>query len=543
MKQNSQSQQAETTKKAETTKPAQEGAARSDAQAVGAATAAQGVMRSPMQGLQAADVLALQSSAGNMAVQRLISSSRVQRKEPEGGTGGAATTATDPATAKAEAITAYKTWLEARLVEVAALQGDEKVRRVRGLLSQVESVSVNLIAGTLPEVDKLSTTPDYQDGGARGYVPPELIGTVRQFIQLIEKPVENATQVTDTQVEGSLYDTETDWNARLGVPQYRTQSDNLAAPEATCNVTSFAMVAERLGYSREDLLTAIDGELHTSYLKTEDGKAAVKDKKPEEVEVPDTYWQEKAKAYLEKVNSDSESYRKLRGGKMITVDEAKVKEKKGAAAQATERQRQIDEQMTALTGDFKGNAQSEDLLDFFLYLQNITRTTINSGTTPKTLLDKLNPDDSKEHRTEQLWDWSDSTKTKLKECLAAGGAAVYSLYHKGAGQAGTHIITIQSVTENGIIVDDPYGQINPDYRRNKAQDAFAPTGKQGASTRTSDYKNKVDATDTKTDWEVDSAQDATDSETLGDSYELSNDVVKSAFFYIVLFHRAEEKKK
>ncbi|HEY0736409.1 MAG TPA: hypothetical protein VGD69_15955 [Herpetosiphonaceae bacterium] len=481
------------------------------------APAAQEVMRDSTQELRPANILALQSSVGNTAVQRLLDE-RVQRQT------AAAPSKTDPSTARTEALTRYKTWLEERLGEVDALQGDAKVSRIRGLLSQVERVSVALIGGTLPDVDKLPTAPDFEDGNKRGYVPPELVGTVRQLIERIERPITGATPSEQAQTEGSRYEAGMDWNARLGVPQYRTQSDNLAAPEATCNVTTFAMVAERLGYSRPELLQAIEAQLRTSYLATAEGKAASKDKPANEVEVPDTFWQTKAKSYLQTVNSEAKRYRQLRGGTLITP---------GKAAQ-------VDEQMTALAGDFKGKAQTEDLLDFFLHLQKISRTTINSDTTPKKVIDKINPNDNTESLVEQVWGaWSNDSKKKLKECLEAGGAASMSLFHKGSGSTDTHIISIQSVAENGLIVDDPYGKIDPDYRRGSGEDAYADAGKTRSA---SNHRNTLDSAN-KQDWTVDSAQSPTSSETQGNSYELSYEIVKKVCRNLVLFHRAQEKKK
>lgn len=51
------------------------------------------------------------------------------------------------------------------------------------------------------------------------------------------------------------------WCKRLGVPWYRSQRDNLARPDGTCNVTSIAMALERLGFDRTDLVAAIDSAL------------------------------------------------------------------------------------------------------------------------------------------------------------------------------------------------------------------------------------------------------------------------------------------
>src|SRR5689334_16149252 len=67
------------------------------------APAAQEVMRDSIPELRPANILALQSSVGNTAVQRLLDE-RVQRQP------AAAPAKTDPSTARAEALTKYKTW-------------------------------------------------------------------------------------------------------------------------------------------------------------------------------------------------------------------------------------------------------------------------------------------------------------------------------------------------------------------------------------------------------------------------------------------------
>lgn len=453
---------------------------------------------------------------GNQYVQRFLAeSTAVQRKEGD----PAPATAGDETKTKQDAfVQSYKTWLEERLTEVAALKGNDVVSRVRGILSQIESVSTSLIAGQVPELEKLSKTPDYQENAEHGYVPPLLIGVTRKFIQILEKDVADATKATSAETEGSLYEDGVDWNARLGVPQYRTQSDNLATPEATCNVTAFSMAMERLGYSRSELVTAITALLKPKYLLTKEGKEAAKDKKPEEVEVPDTYWETEAKSYLHSENQAEKNYQKLRGGKKNTTNDEK-----------------------ALAGDFKNNAQMEDLLDFFLHLKSITRTTINSDSNPKTVLNAVNGDATMDHASTKITTWGKDTKQKIKECIDKGGAAIYSFYHKGKGETGTHIISVQAVTDTGLIVDDPYGKMNSAYSFSKAQDAYAPTGKTGASSRTDTYKNKQELSEGD-DWKVGSAQNADSAESLGDSYEVSDDIVKGAFYYVLLLERAKAKE-
>ncbi|HEU4324566.1 MAG TPA: DUF4157 domain-containing protein [Roseiflexaceae bacterium] len=422
-----------------------------------------------------------------------------------------------PTQSKDAFIASYKVWLEERYTEVEALQGNEKLERVRGLLAQVEQISADLIAGTVPEIDQLSTSPSAQDSGQRGYVPPQLIAVVRKLILVIEQPITGVDRSQGAVAEGSLYEEGNDWNTRLGVPQYRTQSDNLAAPEATCNVTSSAMAMERLGHGRADLIAAIEKKLRESYLKTKEGKEAAKDKKPEEVEVPDTYWTSEATKYLNTVNSDSANYRKIRGNHLIDKTTT----------------------VASVAADFKNDAQPEDLLDFLVHLSSLSRYSItSSAANAQTLVDALRTDGDPAIDVEKIENgtktWAEA-KQEAKTCLEAGGAAVVSFYHKGKGETGTHIIAIQSVTSAGIIVDDPYGQVNAAYRRNKAGDAYADEGKE---TRSATYKNQPDYTD-KDDWRVEDTRSLSDGESLGDSYELSDDVISGAWSYVTLWKREQ----
>ncbi len=416
---------------------------------------------------------------------------------------------------KAAFIASYKVWLEERYTEVEALQGNEKLERVRGLLAQVEQISADLIADTVPEIDQLPTSPSAQDSGQRGYVPPQLIAVVRKLILVIEQPITGVERSQGAVAEGSLFEDGNDWNTRLGVPQYRTQSDNLAAPEATCNVTSSAMAMERLGHGRADLLAAIEKKLRTSYLKTKEGQEAAKDKKPEEVEVPDTYWTSEATRYLNSVNSDSANYRKIRGNHLIDKTTT----------------------VASVAADFKSAAQPEDLLDFLVYLSDLSRYSITSSTAnAQTLVDALRVDGDPAIDVEKIENgkktWAEA-KQEAKTCLEAGGAAVVSFFHKGKGDSGTHIIAIQSVTDGGIIVDDPYGKVNAAYRRSKAGDAYADEGKE---TRSATYKNQPDYTD-KDDWRVEETRSLSDGESLGNSYELSDDVISGAWNYVTLWKR------
>jgi hypothetical protein len=360
---------------------------------------------------------------------------------------------------RAKYMTDFKAWLDARYTEVSALQGDAKKDRIKGILSVVESVCHDIETGTFPVIADLNKTPVFEDHTYTSFTPPELTASVRRFIVALEAGAAGATDTID-------------WNARLGVPQYRTQSDNLAPPEATCGPTSFAMGAERLGYSRADVITAIDTKLKASLAAT----ATQADVEKE--------FETKAKSFLEKFKSDSESYQKIRGG---------------------------NESLAGKEGDlaktFRTWGQYEDLSYFLAWLNGIERGAVASPSS-QTMLDSLHDAhtgvDNAAGDNSELISFGSSDKLtydhrkKIQDTLAAGGAVILSLYHKGTG-SGTHILTVREVLPEGLGTDDPYGKINPEYRAGVAGDAFKDKG--GASGRSSyNWKNVPDYSSTSTDY-------------------------------------------
>lgn len=434
---------------------------------------------------------------------------RVQTAEPEG----------EQTTPRQKFIGEYKTFLEARAKEVDALTGDAQVQRIQGLLLQVETVSTQLAAGTIPDIAALSTAPDSSatTSAGRGYVPPELVGVVRPLIAKLEVGVGGATETTQAPVEGSKH-SQDDWNSRLGVPQYRTQSDNLAAPEATCNVTSFSMILERLGYSRADVLAAVEKQLKIRYLRGQK-----KDPNKEDlskVTLPDDQWQKEIRTYLDTQNAAGKGYQKLRGG-------------------AT-----TDKQREELSKEFKDNAQMEDVLDFLLNLLGVSRYGITGSAT--SVLGKIEPDAGERPGVETISKGGKNTWKSVKEsvggALDAGGSAMLSLFHKGKGQTGTHLIVVQQVTSAGIVVDDPYGKIRATYDRSKAGDAYAEPGKTRGN---SGLKNTVNKEDTDEDgfdddWKVARAQDGTSNETRGGSVTLADNQVDGMWNYVSIYRRAAQ---
>ncbi len=348
-------------------------------------------------------------------------------------------------------LTDLRTWLDARYTEVTALEGDAKKTRIKGLLSLVESICHDMESGTFQEISGLSTSPAYAAHTYTSFTPSEITASVRRFIVALEA--------------GEAADDAIDWNARLGVPQYRTQSDNLAPPEATCGPTSFTMGAERLGYGREATLQAIDDKLRESLAE---------DATQEQVE---TKFEEKAEDFFESFTGSA--YQRLRAGN------------------ASNRGGLIGEEGDLAKG-FRSWGQLEDLNYFLGYLNGFARGTVANGDS-QDMLDALH-DGSTEAETEDgtnstLMSFSSSKKLTvddrrtIQETLNAGGAAIVSLYHKGAA-GGTHITTIREVTSEGLAMDDPYGQIRPTYRQGVAGDAFNDPGYTAASSRSQfDWKN------------------------------------------------------
>lgn len=498
----------------------------------------------------------------------------------------------------------YKDWLEDRKTEVDALEGQSQLDLIRGILSQVESVIALLKAGTTPNLDTLTKTPTYTSNHKGQFCPPELIGVVREFIELTEREIEvtgagnttsNLAHGTDTSTGGSLFHDE-DWNSRLGVPTYRTQSDNLMPPEATCAPTAFTMGLERIGVSRQDIIEVIDEKLtghrkdsyrkflwkqteyrKSEYLKTEEGKKAaagggtvtvpdsyLKDVTPPsdytptttmpatwttDPVIPDSFtpdtdynaaqlktlWETKVTAYLKKISSDgSKNYQKLRGNQGGLI---------GKEADVAKKYKEI--------------AQMEDLVDFLLSLFGFgARTSLVSSFAQRMVNRAQKPgyngSEDNVSATKKLTGWNAEHRELIRECLDEGGAAIISVYHKGAGSTGTHIQMIQAVTPTGLTIDCPYGKVNPDYRRKKntKSDMFIDTGKGDTASDRKKYNWKnvpdYDATETdytKRDFTVTAGANLEANESRGKSTEISYAMINESDMdvvnYIQLLYRPE----
>ena len=417
-------------------------------------------------------------------------------------------------------VDAVRTWLEARIEALEGLEGQARVERIQGLLGQLERVFHQINTGQRPNLQRLSAAPRGLPAGeppAQGFAPPELVGLVRDLIVELEVGVEGGVEAEGAAPETSRA-SGIDWNARLGVPQYRTQSDNLAAPEATCNTTGLAMALERLGYNRGDVVAAIDRELEAAVeaamtAQTEEGGEADRALALKEV------WEDRVRGYLDDLQRESRGYRRVRG------------------------ESTTGEQRQAMAEDFLDNAQMEDLIDFLAHLKNFVRIgLIGDEGISEGMLEAIEPNAEARPEGEVIWSsrtqWA-THKGTIREVLEGGGAAVLSIYHKGSGSDATHLISVQSVTAAGVIVDDPYGQIRDTYRRNRSGDAYADPGSTRAG---SDHMNEVHLGEggeygVGDDWTARRAADLEADESRGDSYLLSDTIAARAVRFIRLFRR------
>ena len=464
-----------------------------------------------------------QRSSQQLPQQVPVPRPRPQRDTPEaGGQAG-----NDQAQARLQFVSGMRTWLGTQQTAQAALQGNARVARIRGVLSTVETETARFNSGQPFDAARLPAAPTAVAAAPAQPVAamPELISAIRPFINALEGTIQQATVLPGaTAPEGSQYTTE-DWNTRLGVPQYRTQSDNLAPPEATCNVTTFAMVLERLGIGREQLIAAAERQVKLKWIDAQLRARRLTAARAAELRGnlalvteelgfnAGAEWEQRVRRYLNAVQGDSEGYRRIRG-------EASVSE-----AQRAE-----------LTTAFRANAQLEDVLDFLLSMAGISRYTIVSN--PNATLALIDGDRAADIATNSVLyggtPWA-TLRDRTRETLQAGGAAAFSFRHKGTRSEGTHIVSIQRVEDDAFVVDDPYGVVRADYNPRTADDAYWHRDERGRLVQSrSTQKNEVNAFG---DWTADSAQNLTDNERKGDTTRISRTLIERSLHYVSLYAR------
>ena len=317
---------------------------------------------------------------------------------------------------------------------------------------------------------------------------------------------------------GSIY-SNIDWHSRLKLPQYRTQSDNLTPPEATCAPTTFAMMAERAGFSRESVVLAIDNYL----IKDLDSN---KSEKAPQASL-NKAWESRAESFFKKVNEDaSEGWQKIRAGRIST------------------------KKFGRLAKNFRINGQYEDLVYFYEHLiNNGTRGQVNSRKEHNNTL-RAGIENNGDYKKDSSFKLSQitlknkldsETREKIKNYLNKGYPMMFSIFHKSDDNLNfTHNVSVLSIEADGIVVDDPYGSENPEYRntgRLKENDLFADIG---SSRGNSNFKNKVKY-GTK-DYTKSKAQNLEHNERRGRKTKLTWDMLNDSKDEIIRYINVWEKK-
>ncbi len=446
-----------------------------------------------------------------------------------------------------ELITSYQTWLDARTAELADLSGEEKARRIEGLLDQAGRVYAQLEQGQMVDIAQLDVAPSSKGAThVAGTAPPELIGPMRALITQVEVDIEGATADEDAAAETSRT-SGVDWNARLGVPQYRNQNDNVVASFVTCNVTSGAMALERLGYTRDDVKAATERALTEAWVIEQ--KAAWKEANG--VEMPaeqmealraqgpsDEWVQGRIAAYFEEAEDEVEkgsNYRQMRSGKDADLTGAGNEEARKTVA-----------------GQFMDDAQMEEMLDLLMQLHNdnggfadiaagadlgAVRRSISVAGVADELLALIDPATAAAGtRTgcEQIsGSWADA-KPKIKTCLEAGGAAQMSVFHK-ADQSDSHLVSVQAINAGGVVIDDPYGRIGADYNHDTTTaGTSAYKSSVGGATNAVDQDTPGEVDD---DWTWQQGQQLSAAELRGMSRTLPDSQISAMFKSVTLYHR------
>jgi hypothetical protein len=223
------------------------------------------------------------------------------------------------------------------------------------------------------------------------------------------------------------------------------------------------------------------------------------------VKLADTAWKSAVTRYLASENQRGSGYQRLRG------------------------QSTTDKQRDDWAGTFRKDAGMDDLVLFLLATLGIERTTVGDPHNADKMIDAVHGDSkAPKPKTERVegGPWA-KAKARIAACLAEGGAAMLSLRHKGKGQAGTHIVAVQTVEADGLVLDDPYGRIRADYSADRAGDAYAFPGK---TRRNSGLKNEQGGLD---DWKNSGSLET--NERRGEYSPVSDATIGSAWNYVLLF--------
>ena len=446
--------------------------------------------------------------------------------------------AQDPATATIEAY-GRRLW---EVIGELMIEEDakHKAEKARALLGQAAEVHRSLKFGETVDVALLPRIPAGDQGAMpTGAFPPQWVQASRLLLSMAggsgasPRFQPEGGEAPATLWEAGQAEVSPRWAGALdklkhigrqpadyGVNAYQTQSNNLASPEATCNGTSLAMVLERLGYTRQDLIEAIEVNLKKAKFERQlrarrlpqaevDRERAAFD--PSCVALAKDAWKTRVLAYLRDENERGSNYQRPRGSS------------------------QPDAQLETWAGEFQANAGMDDLALFVMDLLGIDRTEVNAGNNPSKLVTAVHEGAGRrgpKPTTERIdggLGWT-RARTRLETCLQEGGAAMLSIRHKGRGESGTHIVAVQAVQPGGVLVDDPYGGARSDYRGNERGDAYAAPGK---SRSNSGLRNEVQGGND--DWKMSAPVNA--EERRGESTFWTDDLVRTSLNYVMLFNQ------
>lgn len=438
-------------------------------------------------------------------------------------------------TERTRAISMMQTWLTSQQTALAGLEGQAKVDRAEAVLSTLETAWHQLLDGMKVDDLKLPETPSTTNAQPIGIaMPPELVGEVRPVITMLEAGVDGVATDTAGGAEASAH-SGTDWNTRLGVPEYRTQSDNLVAPEATCNTTTMAMVMERLGIGREDVVAALEERIKKKWIKGAKRAGTITAARAKELEANlalvddeeswdrDAEWKRSARSYLDAKMKDK-SYRRVRGQSSVSGDTR-----------------------DDVAGDMLGDAQMEDLLDFLAHETGLSRYGIVGE--PDQILEMVS-NTGLPAEGDKLWGgtaWK-TVRDRTRATLEAGGAAALSFHHKGTRDRGaSHIVSVQEVRDDGFVIDDPYGEIRSTYSNKRWDDAYFSSStyqQRDRSGRTVTKEKILQGRDARKntkngfdDWGAGAARSLDADESKGIDSFISKTQISSAMKYITLFTR------
>lgn len=386
-----------------------------------------------------------------------------------------------------QAIQQLNTWLESQRSRLETVNIMVQQPAAHGILQALENAWTQYEQSgylfTMPATVGMS----FNTEGHGIFLPTELAINVRPIIEL-----------TENGEHGERSAAGIDWNTRLGIPEYRTQSDNLPSPEATCNVTTLAMILERMGIGQQDVAAAIEKRMGIQLLDSPESR--------------EQDWIDNTLSYLNRQMRASRPYQRVRGQASMSMSDRQ-----------------------SIAEQYSENAQMEDLLDILLHMMGQKRTDVISG--PDRLLSEVSgdgPTPTSEKTWERRWE---VLAPMVKECIENGGGAALSFRHKGERTNATHIVSILAVQDDGFLIDDPYGDIRDDYMRRGRDDAYWSRNENGRliiDRNLSDQKNENSGID---DWGSAWARDLKEEEERGRETMISKEQVESSMFYVQLFRR------